>query len=49
MEIDNIVEIAEDALMSSLCLEWYKEIDEIKKQELYNKIQDLYNKINGKK
>jgi hypothetical protein len=49
MEIENIVEIAEDALMSSLCLEWYNEIDEEKKQELYNKIQELYNKINGKK
>jgi len=49
MEIENIVEIAEDALMSSLCLQWYNETDEEKKQELFNKIQELYKKINEKK
>lgn len=49
MEIENIVEIAEDALMSSLCLQWYNETDEEKKQELFNKIQELYKKINNKK
>mgnify|MGYP000653439568 CR=1 FL=1 len=49
MEIENIVEIAEDALKSSLCLQWYNETDEEKKQELFNKIQELYKKINEKK
>lgn len=49
MEIENIVEIAEDALMSCLCLQWYNETDEEKKQELFNKIQELYKKINEKK
>lgn len=48
MEINNIVEIAEDALMSSLCLKWYLEIDEEKKKDIYNnEIIPLYNKINN--
>jgi hypothetical protein len=49
MKINNIVEVAEDRLMSDLCLEWYNETDENKKEEIFNKIQELYNKINGKK
>ena len=46
MKINNIVEVAEDALMSNLCLEWYNETDENKKQEIFDKIQELYKKIN---
>jgi hypothetical protein len=49
MEIENIVEIAEDALMSSLCLQWYNETDEEKKQEIHKLILELYKKINEKK
>ena len=47
MEKENIIEIAEDALMSCLCLQWYNETDEIKKKEILNKIDELYKKINN--
>lgn len=49
MEINNIIEIAEDRIISDLCLQWYNETNETIKQELYNKIQELYIKINEKK
>lgn len=49
MEINNIIEIAEDRIISDLCLQWYNEPNETIKQELYNKIQELYIKINEKK
>ena len=55
MKLQNIIEIAEDRLMSDLCLKWYLldiketplEADEKEKQEIYQKIIQLYNKING--
>jgi hypothetical protein len=47
MKIDNIIEIAEDRMMSDLCLKWYNETDEHKKQEIYKLILELYNKINN--
>ena len=46
MKINNIIEVAEDRMMSDLCLEWYNETDENKKQEIFDKIQELYKKIN---
>ena len=49
MKISNIIEIAEDRMISDLCLEYYNETDETKKEEIFNKIQDLYKKINNKK
>ena len=47
MKIDNIIEIAEDRMMSDLCLKWYNETDEIKKKEILDKIDELYKKINN--
>jgi hypothetical protein len=49
MKISNIVEIAEDRMISDLCLQWFNETDEKKKQEILDKIQELWKKINGKK
>lgn len=49
MKISNIIEIAEDRIISDLCLQWFNETDEKKKQEVFDKIQDLYKKINNKK
>ena len=49
MKKSNIIEIAEDRMISDLCLEYYNETDENKKEEIFNKIQDLYKKINNKK
>ena len=47
MKIDLIIEIAEDKMMSELCLKWYLEEDEEKKKEIYdNEIIPLYKKIN---
>lgn len=47
MEIQNIVEIAEDRLMSDLCIKWYLEEDlEIKKKIYDDEIMPLYKKIN---
>lgn len=47
MDLQNIVDIAEDALMSSLCLKWYLEQDEEKKNKIYiEEIIPLYKKIN---
>jgi hypothetical protein len=48
MEIENVIEIAEDRLMSDICLRWYLETDEAKKQEIYDTyILPLYKKINN--
>lgn len=49
MKISNIIEIAEDRMISDLCFQWFNETDEKKKQEVFDKIQDLYKKINNKK
>lgn len=47
MDLQNIVDIAEDALMSSLCLKWYLEKDEEIKNKIYiEEIIPLYKKIN---
>ena len=47
MDLQNIVDIAEDALMSSLCLKWYLEQDEEIKNKIYiEEIIPLYKKIN---
>jgi len=47
MEIQNIIEIAEDRMMSDLCIKWYLETDdEIKKQIYDEEIVPLYKKIN---
>lgn len=47
MRIQNIIEIAEDRLMSELCLKWFLEEDEAKKKAIYdNEIMPLYRKIN---
>ncbi len=48
MKISNIIEIAEDRMISDLCLQWFNETDEKKKQEIYKLILELYKKINGK-
>tara|TARA_R110000868_G_scaffold265275_2_gene524071 strand:+ start:1666 stop:1818 length:153 start_codon:yes stop_codon:yes gene_type:complete len=48
MKIKNVIEIAEDRLMSDICLRWYLETDGAKKQEIYvNEILPLYKKINN--
>lgn len=47
MEIQNIIEIAEDRMMSDLCLKWFLETDEEKKKAIYeNEILSLYKQIN---
>lgn len=47
MDIKTIIEIAEDRLMSDLCIKWLLEPDETKKKEIYNQIIELYKKINS--
>lgn len=47
MEIRNIIEIAEDRMMSDLCLKWFLEEDEEIKKQIYDEeILPLYKKIN---
>ena len=56
MKIETIIEIAEDRLISDLCLKWYLldcketplETDEELKKQIYDEIIKLYNKINNK-
>lgn len=56
MKIETIVEIAEDRLLSDLCLKWYLldcketslETDEELKKQTYDEIINLYNKIKNK-
>jgi len=48
MKIKTVIEIAEDRLMSDLCLKWYLETDEEIKNKIYHEeILPLYNKINA--
>jgi hypothetical protein len=48
MKIRTIIEIAEDRMMSDLCLKWYLETDdEIKNKIYHEEILPLYNKINA--
>lgn len=48
MDIQLVIDIALDRLMSDLCLKYYLEQDEKVKQEIYdNEIIPLYKKING--
>jgi hypothetical protein len=47
MKEELIIEIAEDRMMSELCLKWYLEEDEEKKKQIYDEeIMPLYKKIN---
>jgi hypothetical protein len=47
MKIKTVIEIAEERLMSDLCLKWFLEPDEEKKKQIYDEeILPLYNKIN---
>lgn len=57
MDIKTIVEIAEDRIMSDLCIKWYslytKEAlvvltkeEEAEKDDLHNEIQEFYRKLN---
>jgi hypothetical protein len=47
MKQELIIEIAEDRMMSELCLKWYLEEDEEKKKQIYDEeIIPLYKKIN---
>jgi hypothetical protein len=47
MNIQLIIEIAEDRMLSDLCLKWYLESDEEKKKQIYDEeILPLYKKIN---
>jgi len=48
MKIKTVIEIAEDRMMSDLCLKWYLETDdEIKNKIYHEEILPLYNKINA--
>lgn len=48
MNVELVIEIAMDRLMSELCLKYYLEQDEKVKQEIYDdEIIPLYKKING--
>jgi len=48
MEIQLIIDIAMDRLMSDLCFKYYLETDEKVKQQIYeNEIIPLYKKINN--
>lgn len=48
MDIQLVIDIAMDRLMSDLCLKYYLEQDEVKKRIIYeNDIIPLYKKING--
>lgn len=42
MDIEIINYTAENQILSSLCLEYYNEIDEEKKKVLFDKIQVIY-------
>lgn len=48
MKIETIVEIAEDRLMSDLCIKWYLETDDEIKKQIYDEIIKLYKNINNK-
>jgi len=48
MKIKTVIEIAEDRMMSDLCLKWYLETDDEIKKKIYDEeILPLYNKINA--
>jgi hypothetical protein len=48
MRVETIIEIAEDRIVGELCVKYYYETDPIKKQELFDQIQEWYKKINQK-
>jgi hypothetical protein len=48
MRVETIIQIAEDAIIADLCVKYYYETDEVKKQQLYEEIQQWYKKINNK-
>ena len=46
MDIELVIDIAMDRLMSDLCIKYYLETDEQNKKQIYdNEIMPLYNKI----
>jgi hypothetical protein len=52
MDIETIIEIAEDKIIADLCVAYYYAVeggDEIKQQLLYEEIQKWYIKINKNK
>lgn len=56
MKTQTIIEIAEDRLMSDLCIKWYllnnlvspTQEEQQTKEDIYAQINELYNKINNK-
>lgn len=42
MDIDLITDIAKDRILSDLCLKWYLETDEKKKEIIFQQIQTTY-------
>lgn len=48
MREQTIIEIAEDAIIADLCVKYYYEQDPVKKQQLFDEIQEWYKKINKK-
>ena len=47
INVELVVDIAMDRLMSDLCLKWYLETDDKVKEKIYNdEIIPLYKKIN---
>ena len=48
MKLQTILEIAEDAIIADLCVKYYYETDDVKKQEIFEEIQNWYKKINKK-
>jgi hypothetical protein len=48
LRLQTIIEIAEDKIVADLCVKYYYETDEVKKQQIFNEIQEWYKKINQK-
>jgi hypothetical protein len=48
MDVNTIIEIAEDKIFADLCVKYYYETDEIKKKIIFDEIQEMYKKINNK-
>jgi hypothetical protein len=48
MRVETIIEIAEDRIVGELCVKYYYETDPVKKQQLFEEIQQWYKKINQK-
>jgi hypothetical protein len=48
MKLQTILEIAEDKIIADLCVKYYYETDEVKKNIIFEEIQEWYKKINKK-